>query len=39
MHYFSGANLIILGIILAFAGWAVIEFALWLLSFIHVSIG
>lgn len=39
MHYFSGANLIILGIILVFAGWAVIDFVLWLLSFIHVSIG
>ena len=30
---------ILLGLACAVAGWAVIEFVLWLLSFIHISIG
>lgn len=29
---------IILGIVCAVVGWGVIEFFLWLISFIHVSI-
>lgn len=34
----SGAFLI-LGLICAVVGWGVIEFLLWLMSFVHVSFG
>ncbi len=30
---------IILGVACAFVGWAVIEFILWIFSFIHISFG
>lgn len=34
-----GKAIIILCIVCAVAGWGVIQFALWLFSFIHISIG
>ncbi len=33
------AAFILLGLVCAVVGWAVIEFVLWLFSFIHISIG
>ncbi len=32
-----GAAIVIFAIVCAVVGWGVIEFALWLFSFIHVS--
>lgn len=41
--YFDGDSygkaLIVMGVICAVAGWAIIELILWLLSFVHISIG
>lgn len=34
-----GAAIIIFGIVCAVAGWAAIEFILWLFSFVHISFG
>lgn len=34
-----GAAIVVFGIICAVAGWAVIEVILWLLSYVHISIG
>ena len=34
-----GVAFIMLGIACAVGGWAVIEFVLWLLSFVHFSVG
>ncbi len=34
-----GAVIIIFGLICAVCGWAVIEFFIWLLSFVHISFG
>lgn len=39
MHYFTTTAFVVLGVVGAIAGWAAIEFILWLFSFIHVSIG
>ena len=33
------AVFLVLGIICAVVGWGVIEFILWLLSFVHISFG
>ncbi len=35
----GAGSFLILGLICAVAGWGVIEFLLWLLSFVHVSFG
>ncbi|WP_370560144.1 hypothetical protein [Escherichia coli] len=34
-----GAAIIIFAIVCAVLGWAVIEFILWLFSFVHISFG
>lgn len=34
-----GGAFIMLGIVCAIGGWAVIEFVLWLLSFVHITVG
>lgn len=34
-----GAAIVILGIICAVVGWGVIEFIIWLFSFVHISFG
>ena len=34
-----GSAIIVFGIACAITGWAVIEFVLWLFSFVHISIG
>ena len=34
-----GGELIMLGIACAVGGWAVIEFVLWMFSFVHISVG
>ena len=34
-----GGAIIVFGIACAITGWAAIEFVLWLLSFVHISIG
>ncbi|HHC4507736.1 Uncharacterised protein [Klebsiella pneumoniae] len=34
-----GGAIIIFGIICAVVGWGVIEFILWLFSFVHISFG
>ena len=34
-----GGAFIMLGIACAVGGWAVIEFVLWLFSFVHITVG
>lgn len=34
-----GVAIVIFGIICAVVGWGVIEFILWLFSFVHISFG
>ncbi|CZU77310.1 MULTISPECIES: hypothetical protein [Enterobacter cloacae complex] len=34
-----GAAIVIFAIVCAVVGWGVIEFTLWLFSFVHVSFG
>lgn len=34
-----GAAFIVLGLICGVVGWGVIEFILWIFSFIHISFG
>ena len=34
-----GGAFIMLGIVCAIGGWAVIEFVLWLFSFVHITVG
>ena len=34
-----GGAIVVFGIACAVTGWAVIEFVLWLFSFVHISIG
>ena len=34
-----GGALIVFGISCAVGGWAVIEFVLWLFSFVHITVG
>lgn len=34
-----GVMIVIFGIICAVVGWGVIEFILWLFSFVHISFG
>lgn len=39
MGYLNGPGLIFLCALIGVAGWGVIEFVLWLFSFIHISVG
>lgn len=39
MHYLTTKGMVVLGVMGVLAGWAVVEFVLWIFSFIHVSIG
>lgn len=34
-----GSAFIVLGMVCAVAGWALIEFVLWIFSFVHITFG
>lgn len=39
MGYLNGPGLIFLCVMIGFFGWGLITFILWLLSFVHISVG